>query len=259
MISATLLRMEVWRQVRRRRMLFFVLLAASPVMLAVGWMAFKGQSQASELLLTLEVTMYLNLLIPFLALFFASGLVSEEVRAQPLTYLLVRPVSRLTVLLSKFAAYLVLAGILVLGSLVVTGMVMWFGSGGTLVPFDPDAPDRFAVIRATLAATGLAVFAYGAFFAGLGVFVSKPAIPGVVILVIWEGIVSASAGILKNFTVTFYLRSVVTNMTDVVYAPIVHLDQCSLARAVVTTVVFGLACLGAGWWRLSRTEFRVND
>ena len=95
MISQTLLSMEIRRQLRRRRVLFFVTLSVVPVVLAGAWVAFRGQALASELLARLLVTLYLNFLIPFMALFFASGLISEEARSQTLTYLLVRPVSQI--------------------------------------------------------------------------------------------------------------------------------------------------------------------
>ena len=259
MMSMTLIKMELGRQLRRRRIFFFLALASTPVVLAIVWLVYRGESQASELLGRLEVSLYLNLLIPFLALFFASGLISEEARSQTLTYLLVRPISRLSVLLSKFAAYLVLALVLVVGSLVVTGAVMWLGGGGTLAPFDPDAPDKYALVRASFVVTAAGIFAHGAFFTALGVLVRKPAIPGVVILVVWEGLVSSSIGILRNFTMSFYLRSLFGHMTDIVLPDVVHLEECSALRAVLTMVIFGVGCLAAAWWKLSRTEFRLND
>ena len=259
MISTTLIRMELVRQLKRRRLAFFLALSAAPPALAIAWLTFRGGAQASELLGRLEVTLYLYLLVPFMSLFFASGLIGEEVQGQTLTYLLVRPISRLNVLVSKFVAFLTLAGIFVMGSLVVTGVVMWAGGGGTLAPFDPDAPDKFALVRATMTTTAAGIFVYGAFFTALGVFVSKSAVPGAVILVIWEGLVSLTSGMLSKFTALFYLRSLFGNMTDVVLPDIVHLEGCSTERAVATMAIFALACLALGWWKLSRMEFRPND
>ena len=255
----TIVKMELARQLRRRRVLFFLALAAMPVALAVLWLMFMGQAQASEMLGRLEITLYLYLLVPFMSLFFGSGLISEEVRGQTLTYLLVRPVSRLTVIVSKFAAFGGLALIFVMGSLAVTVLVMWAGGAGTLTQLDPASPDRFAVVRSTFVTTAAGMFVYGAFFTALGVFLSKPAVPGVVILVLWEGIVSLSTGMLSKFTMLYYLRSLFGNMTDFVLPDIVHLESCSILRAALTMGIFGVACLAAGWWKLSRAEYRPND
>ncbi len=259
MISMTLVHMELRRQLRRKRVLFFACLSAMPIVLSAIWVIFRGQTLAAELLGILSAIFYLNFFIPFMALFFAAGLISEEVRAQTLTYLLVRPISRLSVLLSKFVAFVLLALLFVVLSLLVSGVIMWLGGGGTLSPFDPDSPDRFALVRACLVTSAAAVFAYGAFFTMLGVLVPKPAVTGLVILLVWEGIVSAAVGMLKNFTLIFYLRSLFENLTDIVLPAFVHMQRCSMLRAGLTPLIFGLVCLALAWWRLSRIEFRLND
>ncbi len=81
-------------------------------------------------------------------------------------------------------------------------------------------------VRATLVVMTMGVFTFGAFFTMLGVIVSKPAVPGLVIIVVWEGVISSTMGLLSNFTAMFYLRSLLR----------LRCNECSFTYGILSTL-----------------------
>ena len=244
---AGIMRIELGRQTRRRRLLFFALLAAAPVVVAAVWVSARGVASAHELLGALFIVTYLHFLIPFTALFFGSGLISEEVGAQTLTYLLVRPVSRLGILAGKFLAFLVMMLLFVMVSLGLAVLVLWLGGGGTI--------ESVGLVAGCVLTAAVAVIAYGSFFTMLGVLVAHPVVPGLALLIIWEGMVSNISGLMSRFTLVFYLRSLFMDVTDVTVSALGSLSPCGVVRAVLTPLAVAAVTMLVAWWRLSRRQF----
>jgi hypothetical protein len=125
--------------------------------------------------------LYLRLLIPFVALFYAAGIITDEKERGNLTYILTRPVDRWVVPVVKFVAGFAVAGIAI-----VIGV-----SGTYLILFQATPAGKDVGFFTTpLLASLLALFAYGSFFTVLGVFFERPYLWGVAYIIGWEAIVS---------------------------------------------------------------------
>src|SRR6185436_2130101 len=59
---------------------------------------------------------YVHVLLLVVTLFYGTALVSDELEDKTITYLFIRPVSKSTIYLGKYLAYLVAAGLLLLPS-----------------------------------------------------------------------------------------------------------------------------------------------
>lgn len=121
--------------------------------------------------------LYLGLVLPLIALYYAGGVLSDERERGSLPYLLTRPVPRWAIPLTRFLAGLVVGTLAAAIGLVLTYALL-FGAtseGG-------DAGFLFTPLLISV----LALAVYGAFFLFLGVRAAKPYIVGLLLVLGWE-------------------------------------------------------------------------
>ena len=140
--------------------------------------------------------------LPLAALFYATSLVADEVEGRTLTYLLTRPLTRASIFAGKFAAYLATTFTLALPAAVVTFFVLMTRPAAPAL--GPAAADLLRDLGVML----LALVAYGALFALLGVLLKRPVIPGLLFLYGWE-LLANLPGYLPRLTLTAWLRSLI--------------------------------------------------
>lgn len=195
---------------------------------------------------------YVRNVIPLAALFHGSSLIADEVEGKTITYLLSRPVSRVSIFCGKFAAYVVATLALALPGLVLTYVLLMTGSGwGGLARGLPDLWRDAAVL-----ALGLVV--YGAFFALLGVLLKRPTIAGLLFLFGWE-LLANLPGYMPRFTITAYLRSLTRHRPPdeglaQLFGQVLPVGDCLLALAGIFAF-----CLGAGIWIFSSREYVLDQ
>lgn len=140
-------------------------------------------------------------LIPLSTLFFGTSLIADEVEGGTLPYLFGRPVRREKVFLAKVAA---MAAVLAAGS--------WLSIAGTyLLSLSIDGTAalgrEMGTLLGDLGTAGLAVLAYGALFAFIGLAVKKPLFWGLIIGFGWENLVAWLPGFLKRLTLLFHIHT----------------------------------------------------
>ena len=145
---------------------------------------------------------YLSFSVPLLGVFYGTSLIADEVEDRTITYLFTRPVPRGAVLVGKYLAYLVCAGLLVLPSVVLVFFLVVPLLGGSVGAGFPDLLKDLALL-----AVGLAV--YGALFALVGALFKRPLLTGLVFIFGWEPVVIMVPGYMKRFTVSYYLQGLV--------------------------------------------------
>ncbi len=184
-----------------------VTLVLSPTLDDGEYVSFEGETAAREdggryWFEDSTMILYLGLLVPLVAAFFATGLIGDEVAAKTLPYLFVRPVYRWAVLLAKFAAFAVATF-----ALTAAAIATQFFVALSIVqnPFS-DLGELFVV----LGVLGLAVLANGAFFTLIGVSVRYPLVFAITYFVLWENIFGSFPAQIKRFTFVFYERTLVT-------------------------------------------------
>jgi len=194
---------------------------------------------------------YVGNILPLAALFYASALIADEVEGKTLTYLLTRPIARASILVGKFAAYLVTGLALAWPALLATFFLLVTARGGGFGAAVPDLFRDAGVIALTL-------LVYGALFALLGVLLRRPLVPGLLFIFAWE-LLARLPGYLPRLTLTVYLRSLIRHRPAV--EGLSELFDQVLPASTCLPVLFVLtaAFLGAALWIFSRREYVIQQ
>lgn len=226
MISRTIVRLGVRSIFGRRRGILLYALPLVLVGLAVLVRALVGADPdaASDTLAGLGLTV----IVPLVALLATTALLAPEIDDGSIAYLLAKPISRYTIVISK----LLVAATCVL----VFGVVPVLVAGLVLLADEPALALGFAV--GSLAG-GLA---YCALFALLSVLNRHAVVIGLIYLLIWEGLLGSLLAGVRWLSITRWASAIVERVADV------DLVALSLAYAVLAT----LAVIGLGSWLTGR-------
>jgi ABC-type transport system involved in multi-copper enzyme maturation permease subunit len=146
--------------------------------------------------------LYLRFIIPVLGVFYGTSLIADEVEDKTITYLFTRPISRGSILVGKYLAYLVATVFVVLPSVMLLYFLVVPIGAGTLAGSFPSL-----VKDMVLLGVGLAV--YGALFAWVGARFKHPLVTGLVFAFGWEQGIMLVPGYLKRFTIAYYIQGLV--------------------------------------------------
>jgi ABC-type transport system involved in multi-copper enzyme maturation permease subunit len=239
-----------------RRSLLMILLLGLPAPLALVFRTFitrlPPRVGAFDFYGVVIAFYYVRNALPLAALFYATALIADEVEGKTITYLLTRPIQRVSVLAGKFAAYLATTLALALPAVVLTFFLLttirgWTGVGALV-------PDLFRDMGVVV----LTLVTYGAFFTLMGVLLRRPVIPGLLFLFVWELLANAP-GYLPRFTITAYLRSLIHHRPPdeglaEIFAQVLPTALC--LEAVGGMIVVFLA---AAAWIFSNREYVLDQ
>jgi ABC-type transport system involved in multi-copper enzyme maturation permease subunit len=191
----------------RRRSLLVAALLGLPVLFGLLYrvsLAAKLPASVSPLDLygSIVALFYVRNAVPLAALFYATALIADEVEGRTITYLFTRPVTRASILLGKFAAYVATTLTLALPALALSFLLIASARGGAALR------DALPHLPRDLGVVALAFLSYGALFALLGVLVRRPVVPGLLFLFGWEMLANLP-GYLPRVTLTAWLRSLI--------------------------------------------------
>jgi ABC-2 type transport system permease protein len=153
---------------------------------------------------TLEFAFIFNLiphaLATLTALLYAAGIIQDEVEGQTLTYLLLRPLPRWALYLTKLMATIVVtAGLTGVFTILAFAVLYW----NTDELWRDVLPARALKTAALLA---LAQVAYCSLFGALSLFTRRSLIAGLVYIVAFEGMLANFKSVMRELTVMYYFR-----------------------------------------------------
>jgi ABC-2 type transport system permease protein len=177
----------------RRRTLLVALLAAVPILIAalirVGGSTSNGATLTAGLLDALVVATVL----PLVALVFGTAVLGSELDDGTAVYLLVKPLPRWQIVLSKLVVAIGVTIALVFPTALIAGLIAGGGRGGELIAVG----------------YGLAVVAgsivYVAAFVALSVMTGRALIAGLLYIFIWEGLIAGLFAGTALFSVRQYV------------------------------------------------------
>src|SRR5438132_2936602 len=131
----TLFWLTVRQHCRARRLLVLSFLFLLPSLIAILARNASHPPRPVELEFVTIFTLISNALVPLTALLYASGMIQDEVEEQTLTYLLLRPLPRWALYVTKFAA-----------TVLVTSALVGLFTGLTLVVIHWNSPGLWSEV-----------------------------------------------------------------------------------------------------------------
>src|SRR6185295_8004773 len=205
--------LSLGQMLRSRRSVFLGVLLGGPVLLAAvlrvvdtlhasGFRVNGAAVGGSTIFGMMIWLLFIRFIVPVLGVFYGTSLIADEVEDKTITYLFTRPIPRASVLLGKYAAYLVCTALLVLPSVVLVYFLIVPIRGGSIGA-------AFPSLLADLAVMAVGLASYGALFAFVGARLKRPLVIGLVFAFGWEPGVLLFPGYLKRLTVAYYLQALV--------------------------------------------------
>ena len=216
-------RMQLRSLVLSRRMLFCIVLAAAPVVIA--WFA-GAHEDAAEIVPLLGLFLILQVVAPLISLTVGSSVVTEEIESRTLTYIFTRPTDRAAFFVGRLAASTLVSSILLgISSMGVVWVTTYPRQGMAnlkrvhhrrgaheMVEIVRDLPD--GSILGLLVAATVAAAMYTLISAGLGVFYKRAMILALAYTFAIEGFLANIPGSSQKLSIQFYLRSLLTSSQE---------------------------------------------
>jgi ABC-2 type transport system permease protein len=212
-----------------------------------------------------------QLLLPLVALLYASGMIQDEQEEQTLTYLLVRPLPKWAIYVAKLLATLTTTVALTCVFTALTYAAIYLGA---------DAGDESVVVRCAKAAGihSLAVIAYCCLFGLFSLITKRILVLGIVYTAVVEGLLANMPFGIRLITVIYYARLIAYRVLDFViempdgrsedvtaqaWQLNVRDDPKLLEHPELSTCVIVLLAASVGstilaGWLCSRREFHVK-
>lgn len=212
------------------------LLALSAVGLAVAGVAWAvGAADGIDDPLEAAVQVISNLgfavLVPVVALVFASASLGDAREDGTLVYLWLRPMDRWPVVVGAWLAAITVSLPL---TVIPLGVAALLAGGGA------------ELLTATTLAAVVGVVAYSALFVLLGLVVKNSIVWGLGYVLVWEGIVAAFGSFAAKLAIRGYTRSILTSVTDVD----LDLGDLPLAAGIVVPLLAAAVALALASLRL---------
>jgi len=143
--------------------------------------------------------MFIQALLPLVALLYASGMIQDEQEEQTLTYLLIRPIPKWALYLSKLLATLTTTVLLTVLFTVMTYAAIYVGS---------ETQPANVVQRCCKAASinALAVVSYCCLFGLISLLTKRTLVMGIVYAAVFEGLLANLPLSIRLVTVIYYIR-----------------------------------------------------
>jgi ABC-2 type transport system permease protein len=201
-VNPVIARITFRQLTNRRRTILLLLLGGVLVLVALVFRLAGDESRALPFTAGLLDNLGLGTLMPLVALLFGTGAIGSELDDGTAVYLLAKPVSRWTILLTKLAVAAACSIVLTCVPIFLAGLLSAGGLGDGLV------------IGFTVAAAVGSVL-YCALFVFLSLVTTRALVVGLGYVLVWEGILAGLFAGTRTFSVRQYSLTVAEALADV--------------------------------------------
>jgi ABC-2 type transport system permease protein len=229
-----------------RRWLLVAALDALFVAVALILALAAHDESPQRYLVDLTRTLALPILLPFIALIFASEALGSEVEERTLVYLTLRPLPGWLIVLAKYSA----CALVILAAIWLALLPAFFALDGLHGPA--------ALLPALLIGAGAGALAYAALFLLLGLLLRRALLVGAIYILLWETAIAALSTGAAHLSVRVYALAVVRGVLgDDAFFPSDALTSLpSLLTALLWLAVVSALALWVTAWRLRRVEVK---
>jgi ABC-2 type transport system permease protein len=252
---ATLFVLTLRQHLRGRRLLILSLLFLLPSVLTIIIKLTADSPPVGELEFAFVFNLIPHVLATLTALLYAAGIVQDEVEGQTLTYLLLRPLPRWAIYITKLVA-----------TILVTSLLTGAFTALTIAVINWDAPDAraaevFERLAKTMALLTLALTAYCSLFAAISLLTRRSLIAGIVYIIAFEGLLANLDFVVRRLTAMYYFRILAMRWFDPPESKewAIDLTQAPSAETCMLTLLgASLVFTLLGAWLMMRREFHVK-
>jgi ABC-2 type transport system permease protein len=213
------------RQLLSRRRTLLLLLLGGVLVLAAGIFRLAGEeARALPFTSGLLGNLGIGTLMPLVALIFGTGAIGAEIEDGTAIFLLAKPISRTTVVLTKLAVAALCAAALTCGPMLLAGLIAAGGLGDGLV-------------IGMVAGAAIGSLLYCAVFVAVSLVTGRALVFGLAYVLIWEGLL---AGLFAG-TQTFSIRQLSLAFADAIGG--IAADVLDAPVTVTTALIVGTALL----------------
>ena len=210
-----------------------LVLSLIPALFAAIYVARPWEVTPTEFTIDLFRELVVPTLLPIVVLIPATAAFGNELEDGTLSYLLMKPVSRLRLVLGKYAAMLLVTIPALLIGLAITTLIASRG---------PDAGDLGRVLVAMAGASAVAVALLGAVFLLVSLLIPRALLAGMIYIFAWESLLGRFLpGVRAISSREHALR---------VFDGILNDDFPTASNAALTMLVVAVVCLLLAMWRL---------
>lgn len=230
------------RQLLSRRRTLLLLLLGGVLVLVAGVFRLAGDElRALPFTSGLLSNLGIGTLMPLVALLFGTGALGAEIEDGTAVFLLAKPISRRTVVLTKLAVAAVCSAALTCGPMLLAGVIGASGLGGGLV-----------VGMAAGAAIGSLL--YCAVFVALSLITGRALVFGLAYVLIWEGLLAGLFAGTRTFSIrqqTLAFADAIGSIPQAVFDAPLDLATAIVVGAVVLVGATLLAIRRLGSFEIS--------
>ena len=205
--------------------------------------------------------LYIGMLVPLGAIFFATSLLGDEMESRTFPLLLSRPMPRSALVAGKFAAYA-----MVCSSFFLASVCLLFAACvvALKLPISVGYVQNLAIYCAVLVA---GVLAYGAFCLAASTVTKRPVVLAIIFVFGWEQLTLIMPGYPRLFSIQAYLKAllpesafekwyeqvtVVMDFISLTHTPI------GLIRAVISLIIIVLGMLAVSSYVVRNKEYAAS-
>jgi ABC-2 type transport system permease protein len=243
------------QHLRGRRLLILSLLFLLPSVLAAITRLTRHSPPPTHLEFVLIFNLLPHALATLTALLYAAGIIQDEVEEQTLTYLLLRPLPRWALYVTKLAVTMMVTSVLTGVFTVLAYIVIYWNTAELWGDVLPGRALKTAALMA------LAQVGYCSLFGTMSLFTRRSLLVGLGYIIAIEGLLANIELFLRRLTVMYYFRVLSIRWLELPDSKVwsIDLDTAPSAGACVLTLLGASAILTLlGALLMMRREFRMK-
>jgi ABC-2 type transport system permease protein len=181
-----------------------IALGMIPVMFALVYRVDPSVDRPRRFLDDIVTELMMATVLPLATLILATSTFGDELDDRTLPYLVLKPISRLRIVIEKLLAAICVS----IPAIAIGGLVSWF------LVFTDTSGDNTDMLWGVLAATAIGVLIYSAVFQLLSLLIGRAILAAIVYAVIWESVLTRFIPGARYLSIRHLVNSVYTTVID---------------------------------------------
>lgn len=246
--SLTVLQLTIRQFLRAKSVLVVAAICAIPILFGLILRMANSELRVEDMRMVIAEGVFLGLfsstLLPLAALVLSTAALGDEIDDKTLHYLVLKPVSRLRIVIEKYIGTILITVPIAWCALLAVWLVISWG--------ELDATRDLVLPMLIASLAGVAGFA--ALFQLISLYVPRALLVGIFYVFVWEATLSQFLPGIRTISIRHYMQSIFVRLVDDADVVLVGVSRLSTA-SVTLAVIIGLSLvLAAGRLRRMNIE-----